>query len=653
MWLQFWSMLSWWQWALLAAVPAAILALYFLKLRRAPVEVPSTYLWFRMMEDLHVNALWQRLRSNLLLLLQLLVVFLVMLALLRPGHQSEKPVGDRFILLIDNSASMQSTDIEPSRLAEAKRQARELVEQMDGNDVAMVLSFADTAQVEQPFTDNRRRLRAAIDRIEPTARSTSLLEALRTASGLANPGRSATDITDYQVAEPLPATAIIYSDGRFPDPQSFILGNLTPVYRPVGTEAANVGITALSARSDPRSPGIHEVFAEVRNFSLEPRTVEMELYVDGELADAARLEIVAEKFRGASFRVPTAGEAGIELRLGSSDAYAVDDVAWTVVNPPRPARVLLFSPGNEPLITSLQTPAMQRRVELRTAAPEVLSSEEQFTALQPDTFDLVVFDRCQPPTMPEANTWFLGTLPPLEAWAALEERDVPQIIDVDPNHPLTRWLQLDDVLVVRAAPLELPSGGTTLIRADAGPLAAVAPRREFQDLVLAFPLLEHSGGQALPVTNWWLRPSFPVFIYNVVDYLGNAASAERNRPWKPGDVITLPVRGSASQVTVRTPEGQTHTLTRQGSEPLRFSRTDPPGIYEVTAGSARTRFAVNTFDEQESHIAVRNELSIGYEPVEGDAGRRTTRRELWKWLLACGLVVLAVEWYVYGRRVSL
>ena len=68
------NMLSWWQWALLGAVPPALVALYFLKLRRQPLEVPSTFLWKRSIEDLSVNSLWQRLRRNLLLLLQLLVV---------------------------------------------------------------------------------------------------------------------------------------------------------------------------------------------------------------------------------------------------------------------------------------------------------------------------------------------------------------------------------------------------------------------------------------------------------------------------------------------------------------------------------------------------------------------------------------------------
>ncbi len=61
----FLNTLAWWQWTILALVPPAIVALYFLKLKRQSLEVPSTYLWHKSIEDLHVNAIWQRLRRNL------------------------------------------------------------------------------------------------------------------------------------------------------------------------------------------------------------------------------------------------------------------------------------------------------------------------------------------------------------------------------------------------------------------------------------------------------------------------------------------------------------------------------------------------------------------------------------------------------------
>src|SRR3954447_2854738 len=158
--------LTWWQWGLLALVPPAIVALYFLKLKRQPLEVPSTYLWSRTIEDLHVNSLWQRLRQSLLLFLQLLVVGLIALTLLRPGWSGAKLQGKRFVFLIDTSASMAADDAPPSRLDRAKRQAIELVEQMDRGSAAMVISFSNVAKIEQAFTDNRQQLRRKIELIE-------------------------------------------------------------------------------------------------------------------------------------------------------------------------------------------------------------------------------------------------------------------------------------------------------------------------------------------------------------------------------------------------------------------------------------------------------------------------------------------------------
>src|SRR5436305_2306856 len=179
-----------WGWGLLALIPPAILALYFLKLKRQPLEVPSTYLWSKAIEDLHVNSLWQRLRQSLLLLLQLLLIAIIVLTLLRPGWSGTKLEGKRFVFLIDTSASMGATDVLPSRLDQAKRQAIDFVQEMEASAVAMVISFSNVAKVEQPFTDNRRSLRSKIELVEQTNRPSDLSEALRAAAGMANPGQS-------------------------------------------------------------------------------------------------------------------------------------------------------------------------------------------------------------------------------------------------------------------------------------------------------------------------------------------------------------------------------------------------------------------------------------------------------------------------------
>ena len=50
-------------------------------------------------------------------------------------------------------------------------------------------------------------------------------------------------------------------------------------------------------------------------------------------------------------------------------------------------------------------------------------------------YDLVIYDRCRPKEMPEANTFFLGSLPSGDAWKAKPKSDRLHIIDTDSAHP--------------------------------------------------------------------------------------------------------------------------------------------------------------------------------------------------------------------------
>src|SRR2546425_10103849 len=114
--------------AILAAAIAvpALLILYFLKLRRREQMVSSTLLWKKAVQDLQVNAPFQRLRRNLLLILQMLLLLLLCLALSRPVMNYTPAAGKTTVILIDRSASMAAKDPELkgySRLDEAERRA--------------------------------------------------------------------------------------------------------------------------------------------------------------------------------------------------------------------------------------------------------------------------------------------------------------------------------------------------------------------------------------------------------------------------------------------------------------------------------------------------------------------------------------------------
>src|SRR5271168_2374573 len=140
------SFLNVWPAAIAAAIAVPLLlVLYFLKLRRREIPVSSTFLWKKAIQDLQVNAPFQRLRKNLLLLLQLLLLMALILALARPVSNYTPGAGKLSVILIDRSASMSAADMPggKTRLDEAKREATDLVAGMDRNGQAMVIAFDD------------------------------------------------------------------------------------------------------------------------------------------------------------------------------------------------------------------------------------------------------------------------------------------------------------------------------------------------------------------------------------------------------------------------------------------------------------------------------------------------------------------------------
>src|SRR3954470_8802344 len=142
-------------WLAAAAAAVAIpslLVLYFLKLRRREMAVSSTLLWKKAVQDLQVNAPFQKLRRNLLLLLQLLLLLFLLLALSRPVTHYTPGAGKVSVLLIDRSASMAAKDPDlngKTRLDEAKRRAKDLVATLDRNSQAMVIAFDESAETVQ------------------------------------------------------------------------------------------------------------------------------------------------------------------------------------------------------------------------------------------------------------------------------------------------------------------------------------------------------------------------------------------------------------------------------------------------------------------------------------------------------------------------
>src|SRR4029078_11692335 len=134
-----------------------------------------------------------------------------------------------------------------------------------------------------------RLLRSKVELIEQTNRTSDLSEALRAASGLANPGQTGdpNNPVDLRTAEAQPATLYILSDGGFASVPTFKLGNLTPEYLKQAVESPkNVAIAAFSTEVNHEKPGHVQAFARLENHADEETSVEASLFLNNTLQDA-------------------------------------------------------------------------------------------------------------------------------------------------------------------------------------------------------------------------------------------------------------------------------------------------------------------------------------------------------------------------------
>ena len=684
--------LSWPIWAALAAVPLCIVLLYFLKLKRQSVVVPSTLLWRRSMEDLRVNSLFQRLRRNILLIMQLLTVAMILLALTGPSWVGSSTSGRRLIIAIDQSASMSATDVAPNRLSVAKSKATALINSMTASDLAMIIAFSDTAEVASSYTSNKNLLKQKIQAIEPTERRTNLREALQVADGLANPSRQTEG--GIATAESTPKLVIL-TDGAFADIQGFSLGNLEPElivigqgppeFKPGQNEEKttyptnNLAVLTMQARRNEESPNTIEVFGRLKNYDSADNTTELKLFrlpvdatkAEQTLIDALKITVPGESEKGFQFTIADTGAQALMIDCQSNDLLKTDNIAYAVVPPDRKPSIRLVSSGNRYLSQYFRSPGVKESIEYSEITPEDLKKPEIQREFSLGKDALTIFDRCAPEIAPQNHSLYFGAFPPGKKFAELKAFQNPTILDWDTASPLMQYLR--DLTVIRIRdvriPEPLPAGARPLIESDKGPVAVTSPRDGFMDVIIGFHLSDEKSFN----TDWFLKYSFPLFLSNTIQHLAGVGSDSVDGMHRPGESFSIAAGGLvgkslAIESLITNSKNTDSTTNVDSSGRIAITAQGFQGAFSVKNEKALVDlFTVDLFDDQESNLATRGlapvgapgpvaekyQLKIGFTPIAGTSKSAGLDAPLWKSAVALGLILLIAEWFIYNRRVAI
>jgi hypothetical protein len=598
--------------AVLALTLPAIVALYFLRIRRPTRIVPALHLWPDQIRDRQANVPWQRLRFSWLLLLQLLAAAVLVAAAVQPVLSAGTSLSRHSVVLLDVSASMQARDVQPSRLDEAKREIGELIDKVGPLDRVTLIAVGSVPHVVTSVIGDRESLRRALSATGASNGSADLSAALTLASGLVRPGDD--------------AHAYLFSDGIV-GPIRTDSANALPFqldYHRVGISGENVGLTSLVVRTGAQSRAAH---LHVQNFGQQARSFSLEWRADNKLVDVRKLTLAGGQAEDLVLPVP-ADATVVSAHIDTGDIFALDDTVTAVARTPRAFRVLLVTSANVFLQQAL---SLRPDFELEVVGPSEYKSSASYA--------MTIFDRFSPPTLPTGP--FIAIAPPSgSVLAGGTPIGIGRVRASDAGDPLLTNVDLQDVHIARSQDLHASKFGRALITSLQTPLVLVRDE-PYRQVLFGFDLHDSD----LP-----LRVAFPILMQNLSEWI--LPPSVPSHSFHPDEPVTIVPQTAATSVTVVRPDGSRRSLA--GGSVATLRDTGLMGLYtveQVVSGKVeKSWFTVNLFSEQVSQLKPVERLTLP--PSNSTVATHIARRgqlEVWPWIALVALVLVVIEWLAFHR----
>ena len=609
------------------AAGGLVVVFYILKLRRRPVGVPFARLWKRVLRDKEATTLFSQLKRLLSLLLQLILLALLILALGDPKPAIDLAEGRNLVVLIDASASMKATDVQPSRMEVARGVVRQMAKGLGSADRMLVARLDASVTPLTTMTEDVAALGLAVEALSPSDTRADLRRGLRFA-------------LDSLRGLPQPEIVLV-SDGAFGDLDTLTDGlemdSVRMTFVPIGESGRNVAITGFSVRRYPLDKSRYEVMLEILNTNDEPADLELSLLGDGEVAELSRVTL-GPKERLPRFYKDLGGasrtlEARIRFADGSKDDLPADDHAYALMPERKRSKVLLVTAGNTYLEAALLLDEYL-----------VVNQIEPGQYPPPGSFDVTIFDGVAP-AVAEGAGGVLYLNPP-EKGAPVPVRKKIKSFGFDTwdrKSPVLRWIAMGDIQVAEGHAFKPERQDKVLGASDLGPILVGGVRSGRRFLALGFDPRD---------SDMVMRVAWPLFLMNTIDSFVSEDTRYVSS-YRTGEVWNIPVPGGVETATLEDPSGRKLSVPVKENRAVYFG--DQAGFFKlhVEGESEPLAFAANLIDPLESAIEPRKELEFGKKRAEalGDFEPHA-KRDLWLYLLLAAMALSLIEWITYHRRVT-
>ncbi|HWR51776.1 MAG TPA: VWA domain-containing protein [Bryobacteraceae bacterium] len=595
--------------AIFGTVSVAVLALYLWDRSRRRVTVPTLRFWNAAARAAEVRHR-RRIQQPWSLLLQLLGIALLLLALAQLRLGSSTGASRDHVVVLDTSAWMAAHAKGKTLMDQAHALARAYVRSLPSGDRAMLVRADALSTPATAFETNRDVLERAIEASQPSATALNLEQAFDFA-------RQAQKLQGGR-----PGEIVYVGFGRVAQAPSIPADGRVIRFLPVEAPVSNCGLRKIGLRRSATDPDVWDVSVAVQNYTAEPRRALLALAFGGSPVGARDVTVPANAQVTAMFHFRSRGAGWLEARLGPEDDFDRNHRALIEVPARRALKVLVYT----------DEPDALRPVF--SASPEVDAAFRTPAQYQPAAdADIVILDRFSPNTPPLHNA----------IWIEPEGRSPIPVRSKASGVALTRWradhalgigLRTRDVRLESAYVFQPASTDVVVADSDGGPIA-VARDGETKTLVLGFHPVRSEMRYQLAT---------PLLFANTLRWM----NPETFRRWElnAGSVgtVSATLDSEHGTVAVLNEAGSPLPHTRHGRN-LRFF-AGSPGTVRVATASGESVYSLVLPELAEDKWPVPTNVRRGLPAFSSFTPKFV---ELWPWLAAAGLVVLLIEWYLFGR----
>lgn len=583
-------------WGLIALICIpVIIILYMLRPKNIPFTLPSLYLWKVMANEIESASKLQKFKSSLLMVLQIIAVLLLTFMLAGLFRKSGV-MPNSVILVIDCSVSMQSTDVSPSRMDEAKKQAEAYINGLEKDAKVTLIAIKDVPEILVTEETDQKLVIATINGLEAVDSYGDMELAIQT--GLALKQSEEMEI-------------VYFGDRVYP--------GATNIW--IKQNEDNVGVHGLSYTLYEQA-GTISVLADIKNYGTATQVVPLSLYADGLLFDAKQVEIPGSDGAKVFFEGIPAVTSEMKIQIDREDILKVDNTAYAVVGKTTMKKVVLVSASNIYLEKILK---LNPGFELFLAEPTAIESLKGY--------DLYIYDGVLPTKLPEDGAILLFNPPENEFFTVLGHAKNPMVYAA--NHEITNHIDHPEIAIGLSQIYEVPDWAEEVFYTEYGTAVFAGTRKGVSMAVFGYDL--HN-------TDLPLLVEFPIMMINTLDYLV-PTSMLGAKSIHAGDAMQIRIQPSTEQAIIQGPDGNKEALEISQDEVI-YKNTNQTGIYQVTQLAqgieVKESFAVNVPKDQETLVS-----SEAQEVIQGET---TNRKSLSMILGAVAVIIILIEWFIYHKR---